>query len=263
MKVKTSSFLAALAIGLSLLAWGASGRAEPLPDSSATSLDWDGVYRGVVPCADCEGIETTLTLRRDGSYHLSMKYLGRSGVAIEREGSFSWDPAGGTIILDGPPDRPNRFLVGENHLLQLDMQGARVTGALADRYRLEKSMQEPDSGIRSLTVTTWQLTELHGEPLAVAAGAKRPHLTLKAQGSQVQGFGGCNSFAGPYELQDGNRIRFGVLAATMMACPEMQVESRFFEVLGMTDNYALTPQGLSLHRARMAPLARFEAATEP
>jgi heat shock protein HslJ len=120
-----------------------------------------------------------------------------------------------------------------------------------------------DAGIPSLTETTWQLTELRGEPLAVAAGTKRPHLTLKAQGSQVQGFGGCNSFTGPYELNDGNRIKFGVLAATMMACPEMEVESRLFEVLGMTDNYALTRQGLSLHRARMAPLARFEVIPAP
>jgi heat shock protein HslJ len=192
-----------------------------------------------------------------------MKYLGRSGGAIERQGGFSWDPTGGTVILDGLPDRPNRFLVGENHLLQLDMQGARVTGALADRYRLEKSMQGPDAGIPSLTETTWQLTELRGEPVAVAAGSERPRLILKAEGSQVLGFGGCNSFTGFYELKDGNRIKFGVIAATMMACPEMEVESRLFEALGVTDNYALTRQGLSLHRARMAPLARFEAAPAP
>ena len=27
-------------------------------DNSMTALDWAGTYKGTVPCADCEGIET-------------------------------------------------------------------------------------------------------------------------------------------------------------------------------------------------------------
>ena len=35
-----------------------------LAKSSENVLDWDGTYKGVTPCADCEGIETTVTLNR-------------------------------------------------------------------------------------------------------------------------------------------------------------------------------------------------------
>jgi heat shock protein HslJ len=45
-----------------------------------------------------------------------------------------------------------------------------------------------------------------------------------------------------------------------MACAEgMETEQAFNEVLGMVDNYSLNGEQLTLNRARMAPLARFEA----
>ena len=33
--------------------------------NSQNSLDWSGTYKGITPCADCEGIETILTLNAD------------------------------------------------------------------------------------------------------------------------------------------------------------------------------------------------------
>ena len=27
-------------------------------DNSQNSLDWEGTYKGIIPCADCEGIKT-------------------------------------------------------------------------------------------------------------------------------------------------------------------------------------------------------------
>jgi heat shock protein HslJ len=114
-----------------------------------------------------------------------------------------------------------------------------------------------------LTETTWRLVELSGEPVAAADGARSPYLLLQAEGGRFQGFGGCNSFSGSYALEEGGRIRFTDVAATMMACPDMETESQLFKALETADNYALTDRGLSLNRARMAPLARFEAAPAP
>ncbi|NNG81444.1 copper resistance protein NlpE N-terminal domain-containing protein [Acinetobacter sp. ANC 5378] len=37
--------------------------ATPMGDTVETSLDWAGEYKGVFPCADCEGIETDLELK--------------------------------------------------------------------------------------------------------------------------------------------------------------------------------------------------------
>ena len=52
------------------------------------------------------------------------------------------------------------------------------------------------------------------------------------------------------------------MGMTMRACPEMESEQTFMSVLQQADNYTIADGILSLNRARMAPLARFELADE-
>lgn len=108
-------------------------------DNSETSLDWDGVYIGTTPCANCEGIETELTLRKDKTFVLKTKYLGKgSGNIIVEKGTFSWDGSGAVIVLNGLEQKPNQYKVGENHLVQMDMEGNIIEGDLASKYILQK-----------------------------------------------------------------------------------------------------------------------------
>ena len=114
---------------------------ESAPDAAHTSqnsLDYAGTYTGVLPCADCPGIKTEITLNADGSFTKKMTYLERKEAGIFKEkGTYSWDAAGQTITLEGP-DTPSHYSVGENTLTQLDMEGKRVEGSLADFYVLKK-----------------------------------------------------------------------------------------------------------------------------
>ena len=48
--------------------------------NAKNSLDYIGMYKGVVPCADCEGIETTLWLD-DNNFVLITNYLGKKSKA--------------------------------------------------------------------------------------------------------------------------------------------------------------------------------------
>lgn len=108
-------------------------------DNSETSLDWDGVYVGTTPCANCEGIETELTLGKDKTFVLKTKYIGKGAEKINTEkGTFSWDGSGSVIVLNGLEHKPNQYKVGENHLVQMDMQGKIVEGSLASKYILQK-----------------------------------------------------------------------------------------------------------------------------
>ncbi len=223
-------------------------------DNSRNALDWAGTYRGVLPCADCEGIETTVTLRADGSYTSASRYLGKSAQSFTDEGRFEWNAAGGVISLSG--DEPARYRVGENRLIRLALDGSAITGSLADHYILAKVMD-------GITGRQWKLIELNGQP--VPKLDQTPHLMLDAAEKRATGYGGCNNFTGSYTLDEGaSRISFGQVASTMRACTTgMDVEQAFHDALSRADNYSLNGNTMTLNRARMAPLARFEAVTAP
>ena len=90
--------------------------------TSRDSLDWAGVYEGVLPGADPAGIVTRLTLNREGTYERLTRYPGRQDAAQTVRGRFTWHPNGNAIRLDevggGQP-----FAVGEGRLLLLHPGG--------------------------------------------------------------------------------------------------------------------------------------------
>jgi uncharacterized lipoprotein NlpE involved in copper resistance len=103
-------------------------------DNSRNALDWAGTYQGVLPCASCPGIETTLILNGDQRYQLTRYYRGEDAPPFQETGSFVWDSSGGKIVLEDG----SRYLVGENQLFMLDQKGERIKGNLAGNYRLTK-----------------------------------------------------------------------------------------------------------------------------
>lgn len=264
-----AQFLAMCALATGLLLQGCAPAIEPenvnlvskvtTDDTSENALDWVGTYQGVLPCASCEGIQTTLTLNQDGSYLLSSTYLGEApGEVFEQSGAFQWDTAGQVVQLQHS-ETPLFFQVEENAVRQLDLEGQRITGPLAEHYRLSKVAADTaaiNNAIAGFTDIDWQLTELQGEVIALDKGV---YIHFVADGS-VYGYAGCNQFSGRWQ-QDNQRIVLGQLAVTMRACTEplMQLEQVFLAQLAVADNYSLADGRLSLNKARMAPLARFAA----
>jgi heat shock protein HslJ len=119
------------------------------------------------------------------------------------------------------------------------------------------------STANSITEKYWKLVELNGLKIVRSKNqTKEPYFILKLKDNRVIGHGGCNSFGGTYELQGVNKIKFSKIVSTMMACidsSDMEIESQLFRVLEMADNYYINVDTLQLNRARMAPLAKFEA----
>ncbi|MFT4854906.1 MAG: putative lipoprotein NlpE involved in copper resistance [Algoriphagus sp.] len=117
---------------------------KSIPDqehNSMNSLDWNGTYKGVLPCASCEGIETILTLNSDQSYVLITNYLGRNdALEQEKRGEFSWNEDSSIITLTNINSGPNQYKVGENRIWHLDETGEIITGDLEDHYVLTKSL---------------------------------------------------------------------------------------------------------------------------
>lgn len=108
-------------------------------DNSQNSLDWEGTYRGILPCADCEGIETKITLSANGTYEYKASYLGKNDALEESyTGPFVWDEKGSEITLAGLGGASRRYKVGEGKIWHLDNEGNVIKGDLAQRYILKK-----------------------------------------------------------------------------------------------------------------------------
>jgi len=104
--------------------------------TSESSLDWEGTYIGTLPCADCEGIERTITIKKDQTFVAKDNYLGKKDGVFDGRGYIKWIDNGQKILLSD--DNETSYLVGENTLTQLDKSGNKVTGELADFYILKK-----------------------------------------------------------------------------------------------------------------------------
>lgn len=95
--------------------------------------------------------------------------------------------------------------------------------------------------------TQWKLTEMDGKAdPAFAAGEDTFNFTLDPSRMMVYGVGACNRLFGPYELEEGTGLDIERLASTMMACPNMDLESRFAKLLEEADKYEIDGDVLTL-----------------
>jgi heat shock protein HslJ len=223
-------------------------------DNSKNSLDWEGVYTGIVPCADCPGIFTQITLKNDNTYNLQREYLGKKDALAESiDGSFQWNKVGNTITLSGLKEKsmPSDYQVGENKLIQLDMEGKGITGDLADKYDLFKVNE-------NLIEKKWKLIELKGVDLSTKMSnpALQAFIIFHAKGNRVNGKNGCNNFTGTYQVDSGSGLHFSGIASTRMMCVDMTVEDQMNKLFQAVDNYTVQNDTLNLNQAETI-LARF------
>jgi putative lipoprotein len=101
-----------------------------------------------------------------------------------------------------------------------------------------------------LSGITWQLVSYGSAsgPTPAVAGVETS-LAFGKDG-QVSGSMGCNQFSGSYSLKDG-KITFGALAATLMACPDPQMnqENAAFKIMSGTVSYEVNGNSLTLMAA--------------
>ena len=215
-------------------------------DNSRTSLDWDGTYLGMIPCADCTGIKTQLSLQNDLSYVLRMQYTDKSDSVFTENGKFEWNKDGGTIILNNK--NKQRYKVGENILFQLDQQGNMITGDLAEKYTLTKELPR-------LTGKHWKLQKLNGETLPKT---DREAFIQFDEDKSVGGNSSCNTFRGSYEINE-DKISFSPFAMTRMACIGNDTEQEFMNAIEQTNTFSVSANELIFFDESGKQLAIFEA----
>ena len=238
--------------------------------NAKNSLDYIGTYKGFLPCADCEAIETTIALNED-SYIKETVYKGKSNEVFKETGKYTWNEAGNTITLSGS-EAPNQYLVGEGVLFHLDADGNRVEGDLADSYRLSRiQISEPVAPVQKEEVKTkeiakvdlknskWRLVKLNGKTIQKNTDTKKEFGINFNTDGRFSAFAGCNNMMGNYVMKTSYSLSFSPVASTMMACPNMDLEQKFAAMLEKVDSYTIVEDELQLVKGKMAPLARFKA----
>lgn len=105
--------------------------------TSEMALDYHGVYEGTLPCADCEGIKTQLTINDDNTFVLKSEYLGKEGGKFEGKGTYSIED--GEILVTQDQDGDQLYYkLQEGSLAQLDADKRLIEGELASYYILAK-----------------------------------------------------------------------------------------------------------------------------
>jgi uncharacterized lipoprotein YbaY/heat shock protein HslJ len=111
----------------------------------------------------------------------------------------------------------------------------------------------------TLENTYWKLMWLGSQPVTVADNQREPHFVLQSETKRVAGSGGCNRMMGSYTL-DGEKLAFGQLAGTMMACPEgMELERAFHAALQQVARWRIDDETLELFDAAGVSVAGFES----
>ncbi|MDO5663764.1 MAG: copper resistance protein NlpE [Bacteroidia bacterium] len=105
--------------------------------TSEMVLDYKGVYEGTLPCADCEGIKTTLTVNEDNTFVLISEYLGKKGETFEDKGTYFIEDGEVLVIQDEEGDQ-KYFKLMEGSLAQLDADKKMIEGEMAPLYVLTK-----------------------------------------------------------------------------------------------------------------------------
>ncbi|RIJ34080.1 META domain-containing protein [Pontibacter oryzae] len=114
--------------------------------------------------------------------------------------------------------------------------------------------------VESIKDAYWSLVSLEGQDMQQPQNTKTAFIRFQERDDDVHGFTGCNKFFGKYEANEKNLV-LSELGTTRMACPDMEQENKFLEVLGRVDSYRLSDNILTLY-ARGKAVATFMTGTE-
>lgn len=240
-------------LAFTMLAAIASLASADSPAPAGAPFVLPATFRGMTVCADCPGIQVTLTLSADGKYALERDYADRNTKSSER-GTWSYDETTSQLRLlpDGKNTSPELFALDLNPSLQmLDANGKPIPSAPSNV--LWQTVKTP-----KLEGIEWSLVSIGTQSYAVQAGEHGASLRFDAPQQRVSGFTGCNRIMGPYERSGANGLHIGSLGMTRMMCEAhaVQAEGAFMQALASVASFAIEGDALLLFDKSGAPVAR-------
>jgi len=127
MSKKVLTVVAALSL-FALFGCNNRNETQAVASENATSLKpMQQSYRGILPCADCEGIETSLFLEDSGTWIMNQYYQGKK-TSFASYGQ--WARTADKLVLTSNQGEKQYFLPKEDSLVMLDSQGEPIQSSL-------------------------------------------------------------------------------------------------------------------------------------
>lgn len=93
----------------------------------------------------------------------------------------------------------------------------------------------------------WYLLEIEGDESIININDKKPFIEFDLQSNKIGGNATCNNFFANYSI-DGQSIKLGTIATTMMSCTDdTKQEYRFLQALKRVDSYRIEGENLYLY----------------
>lgn len=123
-----------IACAITLMACSNGNKAVTDSHNAENSLDYEGIYYGVLPAADCPGINVTLTLNKDNSFSMVNDYIER--WSYTEKGTYEVNE--NTLLLITEKNDSSFYKIGENTLQMLDREKNVIESPFSDMYFLRK-----------------------------------------------------------------------------------------------------------------------------
>lgn len=136
-------FTAALIVGITLACTGKADKTSAADEQAkdivaeSTSTVMTGIFEGVLPAADCEGIRTTLTVNADSTYTLKSEYIGVKDGTFETSGVYHLIGTDLIELVTPSSGEKTYYKRLENGFMLSDSLGTVNTGELAEHYVLK------------------------------------------------------------------------------------------------------------------------------
>ena len=224
------------------------------------------IYNGVLPCASCEGIDTTITLTASsslntgGTYVLTETYLGEDDAIVRTSGEWyieTRDDARYLVLLNVSEEvgaYEYRF-ESEDRIRFAGLDGSALASDLP--YDLTRT-QSALTAVRGVLDQewAWTYTELKDGTRVEAPSGEEFILTLGSDG-RYQSSTDCNAISGEFALE-GEVVSFGPALSTRMFC-EGSLETVYTNDLLLTNSYVINGPILRLNLDRDYGVMYFEA----
>lgn len=238
---------------------------QPEPPALPAGAGLEGVTWTLATYLDAAGVsQTVLANTQVTAVFADAKVSGTAGcnnyfASYKLDGDkLSIAPAGSTMMFCAVPagvmDQESAYLKALESVATYSIEAGQLvlsdaTGKTILSYTQAAETPAADAAA-PFVGTTWEVVSYSDAATTVATPINGTKLTaLFGVDSQVTGSGGCNNFSGGYQI-DGNQIKIGQLAATMMACPEppgaMNQEATYLASLQQAVRFQVTGSKLEL-----------------